>query len=844
MKTRFHDRYCPKQVSIAFAILLSIVLIPLIVGAEQAQPRIESTRLERIRLTQAELDFIEEHPVLRVAFDIDWPPVEFADKESGMDGIATDYLAHISTLLGVQFEPAPPMTWQEMLDAVKAGELDMFSAIAPTEQRAEWLGFTESYASFPIVIVTNMNVPYIGSIDDLAGKVVAVVNGYATHDLLTANHQAIKALPAENMKDALMAVIEGKAFAFIGSLATVSHVIRREGFSTLKVSGETPYRYQITMAARHQDAVLVNMLQKALSAIPQQERNDIYSARISVTVERLTDYSLVWKVSAGACIIVALILCWNRRLRQMAHELTVAHDAAKRANAAKSTFLANMSHELRTPLNAILGFSQLSLREAGVSDQLRDNLETINRSGTHLLTLINDVLELSKIEAGQIELQSTAFDLYELLLGLEEMFRLHAGQKGLRLIFDHPPDLPQYVRTDQNKLRQILINILGNAIKFTGEGGVTLRVSRQYSVTSIQSPVSSIQYPVSSQQSAVSSQQSAVTSIQFQIEDTGAGIAAEEVEHVFDAFVQTAAGRQSQQGTGLGMPISQKFVRMMGGELTVRSELGQGSVSIFEIPVDVVQAGDIAVSRRIKRVVGLEAGQQTFRLLIVEDVPDNRALLVKLLAGISTSDAGFDIREAVNGQEAVEIWQRWQPHLIWMDIRLPVMDGCEATRLIKSQASTRQPQSHPIIIALTASAFGDDRRQVFDAGCDNFVRKPFRESEIFDILATYLGVRFVYEESPAPSPVSERRLARDTVWKDDVAKHIRTQLTPEAFAQLPKEWLKQLERGAEEIDIRLLSAVIEQIREQRPAIADALELLVENFAYDEMLALLHQQKTI
>ncbi len=304
----------------------------------------------------------------------------------------------------------------------------------------------------------------------------------------------------------------------------------------------------------------------------------------------------------------------------------------------------------------------------------------------------------------------------------------------------------------------------------------------------------------------------------FEVEDTGPGIKPDELENVFDAFTQTTSGQQSRQGTGLGMPISRRFARIMGGDLTVSSELGKGSVFKLELPVEVVDAAQIRARQPTRRVIGLESGQPAYRLLIVEDVEASRRLLVKLLQPL-----GFQVRQAVNGQEAIDIWQEWQPHLIWMDIRLPVLDGLEATQRIKAMPQGQET----VIIALTASAFEEDRAAVLAEGCDDFVRKPFREAEIFDKIARYLGVRYLYEEKT----LVDSTQARESDQKP---------LTATDLATLPPEMLADLQQAVKEINLEKVNAIIGQISQTNKPLAQTLVNLVENFRFDIMQSLVKE----
>jgi signal transduction histidine kinase/CheY-like chemotaxis protein/streptogramin lyase len=497
-----------------------------------------------------------------------------------------------------------------------------------------------------------------------------------------------------------------------------------------------------------------------------------------------------------------------------------AQHAAEAANQAKSVFLANMSHELRTPLNAILGFARLVGRDPALPAKQKENLDVISRSGEHLLGLINDVLEISKIEAGQHTLLKSGFDLYRALDTLEEMFRFRAGQKGLRLVFERTPDVPRYVKTDERKLRQVLTNLLSNAVKFTQEGSVMLRVSKSQNGqmgewANGQTPVQSS--PVGDDDSHLLP--TPYSLLQFEIEDTGVGIAPEEMDVLFEAFTQTESGRRVQQGTGLGLPISRQFVRLMGGEITASSQVGQGTVFEFDIQAEPADSAEIRARQPARQVIGLEPGQPDYRILVVEDNLESRTLLHKVLA-----EVGFTVQEAVNGQQAVELHSNWHPHLIWMDMRMPVMDGYQATRQIKA---TPQGQD-TAIIALTASAFEEERDEVLAAGCDGFVRKPFREAEVFEVMAQHLGVRYVYRDlAPHAGQEAEEQLSQA--------------LTPTDLAALPSDWVSELYQAARGGKARSILALLEQIESDHAPLARALAQLVHEFRFDRIVALTKPQ---
>ncbi|BAT53455.1 multi-sensor hybrid histidine kinase [Nostoc sp. NIES-3756] len=488
--------------------------------------------------------------------------------------------------------------------------------------------------------------------------------------------------------------------------------------------------------------------------------------------------------------------------------LEQAAERAAIANRAKSQFLAKMSHELRTPLNAILGFTQLMSRANNTPTEFRENLNIITRSGEHLLTLINDVLEMSKIEAGQLILTETYFNLHRLLRSINDMFALRASQKGLNLISDWDATVPCYVCADEAKLRQILINLLANAIKFTATGTIIMRgraflsSNRQKQDTANHNTITTSNSP--HLQPFV---------LHLEVEDTGCGIPASETESIFEAFMQTQQGRQAQ-GTGLGLSISRQFARLMNGDISVKSTGNQGSTFTCQVLLHLADSVDLIDSSLKPHVIGLEPGQPTYRILVAEDVVENRQLLIKLLETV-----GFEVSGAENGAQALSLCQEWLPHLIWMDIPMPVMDGYTATQKIR----TTDAGKDVVIIALTASAFQEDYAASLQAGCNDYITKPFTETVLFDKMAHYLGVRYLYAQETASDlnlPTSQTK-----------------SLTPSDLRLMPPGWIAQVHEAALDLDDAKLYKLIQKIPSQNKSLADALKSLIDNFHHEAITTL-------
>ena len=471
-------------------------------------------------------------------------------------------------------------------------------------------------------------------------------------------------------------------------------------------------------------------------------------------------------------------------VQQRTADLVLARNAAETANQAKSAFLANMSHELRTPLNAILGFSSLLSQAADLSADHRRTLDIINRSGEHLLHLINDVLDMAKIEAGRAQLQEVPFDLGSLVRDVTDMMTIRASEKDLPLLIDQSSQFPRYIVGDEARLRQVLINLLGNAIKFTEQGGVAIRLQQQRN-------------------------DAGAARLIIEVEDSGSGIPETEQARIFEPFVQL--GEQGvNKGTGLGLAITRQFVTLMGGDIGVRSTVGQGTVFRLDLPLHEAQATDLSHVALTEpgRVIGLQPDQPPCRILIVEDQRDNQVLLSRLLDAV-----GLPWKLAENGQVAVALFQSWQPHFIWMDHRMPVMDGEEATRRIRQLPGGAQVK----IVAVTASVLREQRAELIAAGMDDLVRKPYRASEIYACMARHLGLRYVYEDHAPSAPLQPHTLS------------------PEELATLPADLRDALAIALQSLDSTRIDRVVAQVRAHNAPLADTLARLAEGFDYPTIL---------
>lgn len=496
-----------------------------------------------------------------------------------------------------------------------------------------------------------------------------------------------------------------------------------------------------------------------------------------------------WLGMAVFCVNGTLISLMSEAMHRSRKQATQAKVQAEAANQAKSVFLANMSHELRTPLNAILGFTNLLRNAQEVPPDQLEKLNIISNSGENLLSLINNVLDISKIEADHMVKENADINLVQFLREIEALMSVKVEDKGLNFDLEISPDLPQAIIVDPGKLRQILTNLIANAVKYTEKGQLSLKVN----VVKKESP--------------------GLVRLRFEMVDSGIGISEKDQRSIFSPFQQSGSQPATENGTGLGLAICKQFVELLDGNIGVVSNLGMGSVFYFEIPVSISSlSGKTFTTPHHERITGLADGQRHYRLLIAEDRMENRLLLRNLLEPL-----GFELREAVNGQEAVEQFKQWRPHLIWMDIRMPVMSGLEATRLIKEGEGGIETK----IVALTAHALEEERLEILEAGCDDFIRKPYRDTEIFDALSKHLNVHFLY--------------ARDKVSTSATDK---IELDEEQLKRIPADLIKNLQEAAELLDDQRCLKIVDEISLLNHDQGDVLRYMVEALDYREILAVI------
>ena len=481
----------------------------------------------------------------------------------------------------------------------------------------------------------------------------------------------------------------------------------------------------------------------------------------------------------------------EKRLEELVEETSRAHEQASLANQAKSLFLATMSHELRTPLNAIIGFSELIARDQSLSAKQEDYIRLIHSNGEQLLTLINDILDISRIEAGKVVLNPSPFSLHHCLQARALTYEARAAETALMFRYEQDPNLPNVVAGDESKMLQVLDNLVSNALKYTEKGEVILRAGR---VDTDGPPYR----------------------IALEVEDTGPGIPKREQEKLFEAFTQTSVTRRRPvQGTGLGLSISERLTRLFGGCITLESDVGRGSIFTAELMLDAAEVSELII-RDATTVIGIAPGQTPPRILIVEDNAENRRVIHDFMEPI-----GFSIREAEDGERGLELCQAWQPQLILMDLQMPGISGLEATRRIRESTHGRKVK----VIAITASALEETRQEAMLAGCDGFLTKPVRASDVFDCIQEHLGLEYTYRASNLTEPEPEQQSLA---------------VSPRIIAQLPDDWKENIQRALQLLRHGDIQRLVNQLAEVDPDSGRHMQHKLDDFQYRDLSQIVDQ----
>jgi len=691
-------------------------------------------------LSEDERAWLDAHPLIRARVG-NFPPYHFWDNDP--QGISVDLLDHIAAKTGFQVEYMRDMSWPDAVENIRNHEnVDLLLTANRTPERETFMALSQDYLKLPWVIFTRQNENTIFALEDLFGKTVAIEEGYVMQERLAREFPKIRLRLFKDAAEALEAVSLNQADAYVGNLMVAQYHITHLGFTNLKVAAPTGLGdHTQAFAVRDDWPQLAAILDKGLAAITPEERSVINRKYFTVEVAQKVDYTRLWWALLTIGLVAGFIVLWNYSLQRQIAERKRAEGAlqeakrdAEAANQAKSTFLASMSHELRTPLNGILGYAQILKRDPLTTPKQRHGLNVIEQSGHHLLALINDVLDLAKVEAGKTDLYQTDFYMPSLLIGVGEIIKIQAERKGIDFHLESADDLPKRVFGDERRLRQVLLNVLGNAVKFTDKGSVTLRVS------------------------APRRGAGGEVLLRFEIQDTGMGISPEHLETIFKSFEQVGEQKQQARGTGLGLAVSQKLVELMGGRLCVSSQLDVGTQFWFESALPIVDDDHRVAQVSRQLIIGIKG--ESPKILVVDDNLDNQAVLVDLL-----SPLGFIIKQAGDGSEGLETATQWLPDAIITDLIMPEpalsevegMDGFELIRRLRQSPILKEK----VIIANSASVYEADQKKSLAIGSDAFLPKPIQAETLLDQLQQHLNLTWLYGDNIRET--AEEELSRPIV---------------------------------------------------------------------------------
>ncbi len=653
-----------------------------------------------IDLTKNERGWIKSHPTILVGGEMDWVPFDFVDKDGSYTGITSDYLNLIAKKSGLNFKVVTGYTWAELVEKFKQRELDVLPAVFYSKKREAYGIYTKPYYSTTNFLFVKKE-STISSFEDLRGKKLAIPAGYTVIPEIKNRFPDIEVVETQTLLDGIYSVLNGDADASFEVQAVMASTLKENAIVGIKGVGQTTFdATPLHLLVRKDYTPLVSIVNKTIHAITQQEKDKIFHRWISLKISQEIDYTFLLQLSAVLFIIIALIIYRQQILKKHNIALKKAKEEAENANKSKSDFLAMMSHEIRTPMNAIVGFSDF-LMNSSLDTKQEQYVKTIKNSSKLLLEIINDILDFSKIESGKLEIESYEFNLHELLNDISNVFNDLMSEKRINFEMKTANNLPHTIKADQIRLKQVIFNLLSNALKFTDEkGSILLEVNFN----------------------------DLNNRLTIAVTDSGIGISDEKLAKIFEAFTQEdTSTTRKYGGTGLGLTISLKLVELMGGTMNVKSSVGKGSTFSFNIPVQKTHSALESKSDPAKtQTLTFDLSS---KILIAEDNKTNQLMLSIILDELGVS---YDL--AKDGVEAFNMCSKNDYSLIFMDENMPNMSGIESTQKIRTLKKDR----HIPIVAVTANAMVDDRKRFLDAGLDDYISKPYSQEDVLNVLKKFL----------------------------------------------------------------------------------------------------------
>ncbi|MCX6076122.1 MAG: ABC transporter substrate-binding protein [Campylobacterales bacterium] len=541
----------------------------------------------RLIFTKEEENYLKEKKKITMCIDPDWMPYESLEDGRHV-GLTADYFRIFQENLKIPIEVVKTKSWLQSIEFAKTRKCDIFSLAMETPERKKYMNFTTPYIKGPLVLATRLDAPFIVDFKSLGDEKIGIPKGYSSNEILRKKYLNLNIVDVENTKDGLQRVKNGEIFGFVGTLAEIGYLFQKEFTGELKIAGKFDEFWELGVAVRNDDKVLLEILQKVVDSISEAQKQTVLNRWIAVKYERGIDYTMVWEVVLFALLLLSFVIYWNRRLSQINRELEEAKNTAEAATQVKSNFLANMSHEIRTPMNAIVGMSYL-VKQTKLNEIQMNYIQKIETASNNLLTLLNDVLDFSKMEANKLELSKVNFSLTELLDNLSSIINIKADEKGLefRVIYDKSESM--YLYGDSLRISQILMNLTSNAVKFTKSGKVELKV-----------------------------EQISDEKFRFSVSDTGIGISKEQADKLFSSFTQgDASTTRKYGGTGLGLAISKELVLLMNGKIWIESVVDEGSKFIFEI--ELVKVDELPKKHVSQLEMPLQINGKVKKVLISSD---------------------------------------------------------------------------------------------------------------------------------------------------------------------------------------------------------------------------------